>query len=383
MSEDNDISNIATIDSLSGKSVSIQSYYSDSETIEIDDENASLLRHHDPSNNRNKKENNEKLGLILMALSALLFSIMSLCAKIVNKKYPFFQSVLILSIVQMLGSYIGCNLARISSWGYPQQYLEMVCRGTFGALAITLYFSGLTYLTLGDNTAIFFTTPAFITIIAWILLGDKLTVFDSLISLFSILGVLLVSKPQFLFIRDSNNDSSDNNDNSNDNHNNNSIYFLLPLIGAFMAAFAYVMIRDIGKEIHYLIHRFYFGVVSTAISACSLFIFKIQDPVLPESLFDWIIYGFIGISAFLGQYLLHQGIQHCTSGSGTLLRNLDVVFSFIFGMIFFGEIPGWNSILGSLMIVGSNLMMGFKQYLQKMKEKIEPSLQNIFVSLEE
>jgi len=52
-------------------------------------------------------------------------------------------------------------------------------------------------------------------------------------------------------------------------------------------------------------------------------------------------------------------------------------------MIFFGEIPGWNSILGSLMIVGSNLMMGFKQYLQKMKEKIEPSLQNIFVSLDE
>ncbi|KAG4098276.1 hypothetical protein H8356DRAFT_1672439 [Neocallimastix lanati (nom. inval.)] len=367
MLEDNDISNEATIDSFSGKNVAINSNYSDSETITIDDENVSLLRSNAPINNRNQNENKEFLGLILMTLSAFAFSTMSLCVKIGNKKYPFFQSVFARSIFQVVGGYVGCKTVKVSPWGHPKHYLLLICRGAFGAIGMTLFFAGMTYLPLADNTVVFFTGPAITAIIAWIILGEQLTVLDGFLSLLSLFGVILVSKPQFLF-------------SNNDNTNYNSVYFLLPLIGASMGAFAYIIVRYIGSGVHYLVHVFYFGVVSTVISAFSLFIFHIQDPIMPESLFDWIIHILIAISAFIGQCLLNRGLQLCAAGPGTLMRNLDVVFAFIFGITILGEVPKWNSITGALIIVGSSVVMGLKKFLQK-KKSTTPI--NRAVSLEE
>jgi len=65
MSDDFDISNVTTIDSFSGKSVSVDIENSEIEANTIDDENASLLRHSNTSSLSRKTENNESLGIIL------------------------------------------------------------------------------------------------------------------------------------------------------------------------------------------------------------------------------------------------------------------------------------------------------------------------------
>jgi len=357
MSEDNDISIIATIDSLSRNSTTINSNFSesDSDSITIIDETVNLLSHNDSISNRNKKENNEFHGLILMILSAFAFSTMSLCVKIENKKYPFFQTVFARSIFQVIAGYIGCKLAKVSPWGYPEQYLLLVCRGACGAIGIIFFFAGMTYLPLADNTVVFFTGPAITAVIAWIILGEQLTIFEGFLSFLSLIGVVLVSKPEFLFSSDDNQDYS-------------YIYFILPLIGASMSAISYIIVRYIGNGVHYLVYVFYFGLVSTIISSFSLFIVHIQDPIIPESLYDWIMHILIAVSAFIGQCLLNRGLQLCAAGPGTLMRNLDVVFAFIFGITILGEIPKWNSIIGAIIIVGSSVGMGLKKFLQKKNE---------------
>jgi len=98
-----------------------------------------------------------------------------------------------------------------------------------------------------------------------------------------------------------------------------------------MGAFAYIIVRYIGSGVHYLVHVFYFGVVSTVISAFSLFIFHIQDPIMPESLFDWIIHILIAISAFIGQCLLNIGLKFC----GTKPRTFVNIYIYIYIYIFF------------------------------------------------
>jgi len=101
-----------------------------------------------------------------------------------------------------------------------------------------------------------------------------------------------------------------------------------------MGAFAYIIVRYIGSGVHYLVHVFYFGVVSTVISAFSLFIFHIQDPIMPESLFDWIIHILIAISAFIGQCLLNRGLQLCAAGPGTLVNIYIFIYIYIFFFFF-------------------------------------------------
>ncbi|ORX79146.1 hypothetical protein BCR32DRAFT_234457 [Anaeromyces robustus] len=356
MEDDSNISNKTTIDSYSGKSITIYLESSESESISIDDENASLLRHNTNINPLIKKEHSENYGLILMALSALAFSIMSLCVRVENKKYPFFQTVFARSIFQIFGSYIGCKIIRINPWGQPEHYFLLLCRGACSAIGIILYFSGLSHLPLVDNTVIYFTGPAVTSLIAWFILDDRLTTLNGFLSVFSLFGVVLISEPQLLFQGD---------DNSS---NPCSVYFLLPLFGACMGSFAYIIIRYIGMGIHYLVHIFYFGIASTIISFFALFIFHVQDPIMPESTTDWLIHIVIGVSAFVSQCLFNRGLQFCSTGPGTMMGNLNIVFAYIFGIIILGEIPKWNSIIGTLIIICSSIGMGIKYFIKKEKE---------------
>jgi len=303
MEDDIDVSIKTTIDSYSGKSVSFNSESSESDYISIDDENASLLRHNNNLYNRIKKEHNNYYGLVLLVLSALAFSTMSLCVRIENKKYPFFQTVFARSIFQMFASYISCKLIRINPWGQPEHYFLLICRGACNAIGIILYFAGMSYLPLTDNTVVFLTGPALTALISWFIIDEKLSILNGFLSVFSLIGIIFVSNPQFIFQGD---------------NNNNSEYFLLPFFGACMGAFAYIIMRYIGMGVHYLVHVFYFGIVTTIISFFALFIFHVQEPIMPESKFDWIIHILIAISAFIGQCLLNRGLQFCSTGSGIL-----------------------------------------------------------------
>jgi len=77
---------------------------------------------------------------------------MSLCIKIGNKKYPFFQTCFSLSIFQIIGSFIGCKIIRINPFGHQDNYFFLVCRGVTNAIGVILFFAGMTYLPLVDNT---------------------------------------------------------------------------------------------------------------------------------------------------------------------------------------------------------------------------------------
>jgi len=295
---------------------------------------------------------------------------MSLCVKVANKKYPFFQAVFTRSIFQVIGSFIGCKIIKINPWGHPDYRFLLVARGACGAIGMTLFFAGMTYLPLADNTVVFFSGPAITAIIAWFILDEKLTFWDSFLSSISLLGVVLVAKPEFIFPSDSDNDYIDL----------NTIYCLLPFFGACMGSFAYILVRYIGYGVHFLVHVMYFGIVSSVISGFALFIFHTQYPIFPESLFDWVIHILIAVSGFIGQCLLNKSIQLCAAGPGTMLRNLDVVFAFIIGIIILDEIPKWNSVVGALAIIGCSICMGIRKLKPKEREPTEVA---VAISIEE
>lgn len=147
---------------------------------------------------------------------------------------------------------------------------------------------------------VFFLGPAFTAILAAIVLGEAFTLFDGICSVICLVGVILVSKPQFLFGQT---------DESNDTQATSDWIRLLAifcaLLGAFMSAVAYVIVRKVGRGVHFMVHVVSFGSISTVGSLIGMFAF--QEPIMPRSGYEISMLLLVGISAFIGQCFLNQG----------------------------------------------------------------------------
>ncbi|KAI9472061.1 MAG: hypothetical protein EXX96DRAFT_509959 [Benjaminiella poitrasii] len=295
----------------------------------------------------------ELIGLVFMTLSALGFSTMSLFVKLSGTNFPSFEIVFARSVIQTLFGLIGCALYGVSPWGKRGVRRWLLLRGLAGTLGLCLFFYSITQLPLADATVVFFLGPAFTAILAAIVLREPFTLFDGICSVACMIGVILVSKPQFLFHTDT---SAPVDDGDSISEWKRLFAVLCALVGAMMSAVAYVTVRKIGRGAHYMVHVVYFGLVSIVVSPIGMFL--MQKPVLPRTGYEYGMLMLVGISAFVGQCFLNQGLQMAPAGPGTLMRMNDVVFAFLFGIFILHEYPDIYSISGASIIVIMTSAMG-------------------------
>ncbi|KAI7861661.1 hypothetical protein BDF14DRAFT_1738096 [Spinellus fusiger] len=298
-------------------------------------------------------QQNESLGLLLMLLSAFGFSIMSLLVKIGGARFPSSEIVFARSIIQTLLGLAGCALLSINPLGDPKIRLWLVFRGCVGSIGLALFFYSVTKLSLADATVIFFLGPTFTAILAAVVLGEAFALFDGVCATFCIFGVVLVSKPAFLF-------GSIHSLTGNANEWERLFAVFCALLGAMMSAIAYVTVRKIGKGAHFMVHVVYFGAISTLISPFGFLFF--QDYVTPQGWKEYTMLLCLGIAAFFGQCLLNQGLQLAPAGPGTLMRMNDVAFAFLLGIFVLHDYPDIYSILGSTIIVLMTTALGLHKW---------------------
>ncbi|KAI8979752.1 hypothetical protein BDF20DRAFT_819367 [Mycotypha africana] len=310
----------------------------------------------------------EMTGLVFMTVSALGFSTMSLFVKLSGANFPSFEIVLARSIVQTILGFIGCALLKVYPWGQKGVRRWIFLRGLAGTLGLSMFFYSITQLPLADATVVFFLGPAFTAIGAAIVLGEEFTVFDGFCSFACMAGVILVSKPQFLFSGNDQNEVVGNGISSADGPSELKRLFAIScaLLGAMMSAVAYVIVRKIGRGAHYMVHVIYFGCVSIAVSTIGMFAF--QKPIMPHDWNEYLMLILVGFFAFIGQCFLNQGLQMAPAGPGTLMRMNDVVFAFLFGIFFLHEYPDAYSISGATIIVVMTSAMGIHKVYSHSKK---------------
>ncbi|TPX61666.1 hypothetical protein PhCBS80983_g00895 [Powellomyces hirtus] len=311
----------------------------------------------------------EVLGLSFMALSALLFSLMSVLVKLSGNNFPFLEIVLVRSIVQFSLGVGGCIYVGVRPWG-PAGFnrLWLIARGTAGATGLGLYFYTIVNMPLGDGMTIFFTGPAFTALLARVTLGEPLKPIDVLATLACLIGVVLVSRPEFIFHDSDHNHHQDADapHHGGKHHATSPWAALAALGGALMSAVAYCLVRKIGTRAHYMVHVTYFGAMSTLISGVALFYTATPVPLPQWTLAETAMLLAVGVSAFIAQCFLNAGLQMAHAGPATLMRNLDIVFAFVFGSVFFGETPRVTSIVGAAIILASTASVAlFKWWTHK------------------
>ena len=149
-------------------------------------------------------------GLLLVAVAAFMFSIVTLCVKTSISDGMLFGGVLLFKSV--FSWVINVTVAFCRGLSFRQQFGPLrkipllVILGTFGSFAQLAAFYAVSVLSMGDANVYLMTSPVFVFILARFWLGDPIDWLDVVAALVCIVGVFFVSYPSAIFGCDSTDD---------------------------------------------------------------------------------------------------------------------------------------------------------------------------------
>ncbi len=208
-------------------------------------------------------------------------------------------------------------------------------RAVLGSVSMLVGFFVLTKLALADATAMGFTTPLFVIIIAAVALGEKIRWRRWSATAVGFIGVLIMMRP---------------------GSHGFDPFLLLALGGAALSAMAVCVIKNLtGSENSstVLILMTLWGALFLAVPAIIVW----QTPTVTE----WLLLLALGTMATLGQSCI---IQAYSAGEATAVAPFDYLrlpFSVMVGLWFFAETPSIWTLVGALVIIGSTLYIARRE----------------------
>jgi drug/metabolite transporter (DMT)-like permease len=132
---------------------------------------------------------------------------------------------------------------------------------------------------------------------------------------------------------------------------------IILILAAFSVGISFVIVRKVQMDYAMApeLCVFYNALVTAIVSPCvSLGFEKVGN------IFEWktlLLMASLGLWTFLGQVLMNTGFNLAPAGSAALLRNFDVVFSFLYDIVLFSEIPNQIAITGAALVATSSILL--------------------------
>jgi drug/metabolite transporter (DMT)-like permease len=280
------------------------------------------------------------LGMRYMIAGAFFFSLMSLGVKVAGQRIPSQEIVLVRGLSNVAFSWAMLCRAGVRPWGGRPGVLLL--RGLLGFAALSCFYFALIHLPLADATVLQYTNPVWTALLAVWLLGERMRRSEAALVLLSLLGVVLIVRPSFLF--------------GSGPERLDMLAVALALLGALFSASAYVTIRKLGRTEHPLVIVFYFTLVTVPASIPGV----LAEAVWPTP-WEWLVLLGVGITAQGGQVYLTQGLQLEPAGRATAVGYLQIVFAALWGVIFFADLPDRWTVMGALVILASTLALASRR----------------------
>ncbi|KAJ7280288.1 DUF6-domain-containing protein [Mycena rebaudengoi] len=276
-------------------------------------------------------------------------------------------STLELIIVRMGITYI-CSVAYMLLQKVPDPFYGpkgvralLVSRGIFGFIGLNGTYFSLQYLSLSDATVISFLAPICTAVCGSVLLKETFTRREALAGIFSLFGVVLIARPEFLF------GSLDSKTEGSVEGQHRMLAIGIALSGVLGATGAMTSIRAIGQRAHPM-HLLAIYSLQSVIAA-SLIMVILRVPVVIPTRLSWLgLLGVIGVLGFVAQILLTMGFQRETAGRASMALYTQIVFASVLERIFFHTTPTLLSLFGTAIIMSSAI------YVALTKKKEESSV---------
>lgn len=293
-------------------------------------------------------------GILCLVAGLFIFSIQDLVIKLISGDYPLSEVLAIRSMTALpiLLSMVvydgGFRLLR------NERLPLVLLRAFIMFFSYSCYYLGFATLPLATCVALFFPTPLFITILSIVVLGEKVGPRRWASIFVGFIGVIVIVRPD-------------------------SASFewaaLLPVVGGFAYAMSQVLTRKLGGSVSASVMAFYgnifflfnalilallFGDGSQANESHKSLGFLLRAWAQPE-LVDLILMMACGLVAAVGLTLLTQAYRIGRTSAVAPFEYSYLLWGFLYGWLFWGEIPSGRTWIGFLIVVGAGLYVLYRE----------------------
>jgi drug/metabolite transporter (DMT)-like permease len=285
-------------------------------------------------------------GVRAMFLSTLSFALANILVKQVSH-IPAMEVVFFRCFTATAFCLYGLHRAGADWKGSNRTLLFL--RGTFGTVALYLFFTTVQNIPLASAMTIQYLSPIFTTIIAIFILKEGVRPMQWVFYAIAFSGVLLIERfdPRI------------------------SLTFLIfGIVSAFCSGVAYNLVRSLKGKEHPLTVVLHFQLVGVLAGFISLFF----DFRMPTG-WDWFWLFLIGVFSQLGQIFLTSALQKEAVAGVAIVNYTGLVYAVSVGWIVFGEPQTLSSVGGMMLVVlGVFLSVIYSRRVQKAKERIESTV---------
>ncbi|CAD6996292.1 unnamed protein product [Ceratitis capitata] len=293
------------------------------------------------------------LGIILATLSSLFFSLCSVIVKGLVDINPMELASF---------RFVGVLLPAIPIVIYNRQpvfpegkRVILLLRCFLGTTGLMLSFYAFRHMPLADASVIIFSTPVFVAIFARVFLKEQCSLFNIVTIVLTLVGVVLITRPPLVF-----GDAAPSMETERFSGETYDIWGPVAAISSTLfGANVYILLRAL-KGLHFSVIMTNFG--AFALVYTFIVCRSIGALCWPACGHDRWLVVVLGIFSFLGQILLTLSLQMEQAGPVAIARCADIVFAFIWQILFFGETPTGFSLLGALLVVSSVTLTALKKW---------------------
>ena len=310
----------------------------------------------DPTDER---ESRPLAGILFLLLATTIFPVQDVIIKSLSDTFAVHQIVFLrglfaLPIVAVFAHFDGGIFPlRVGSWTLQ------ILRASSAFASYLVYYMALATLGLAETAAITFATPIFVTIFAMFFLGEKIGAFRWFAVAFGLAGVLVIVQPGAGVFEPA---------------------ALLALSAAVTYAGSIIFTRKLGRSsnggsmtlITLCIFIFYGAVLGLIFANVEnksphpslAFLYRAWFWPKPE---HWLAFMGLGVISSIGFYSLSQAYRLAEASVVTPFEYTYLPWAVMWGYVFFGNLPGLPTWIGLIMIVGSGLLIVFREALKGRK----------------
>ena len=278
--------------------------------------------------------NNILKGIFCIIIAGFGFALMSLFVKLSGDlpsiQKGFFRNIIavFISSIPLIKHWRVINIPRNNTG-----WLVLISRSVFGTIGLVLNFYAISHISLADSSIIQKLSPFIIIILSYIFFKEEMTRFQVFSIIIAFIGITLIIKPS--------------------GNNIISMGALAALLGALCAGIAYTCVRYLGT--HNISGEFIIFFFSS-LSSLMLLPYLILD-YRTMTYYQLSMLILAGISATIGQYGVTFAYKFAAAKNISVFDYSQVLFSGIFGYMFFGEFPDFQSLIGYIIVISVGIVL--------------------------
>lgn len=279
-------------------------------------------------------------GIILMLIASFLFALTMVFAKLLSSSMGSVE-------VTFWRNAIGLILVLALVWRKPIKNVggrpvTLIFRGVIGTVALLAFFYTISATSLSHAIIYGKTEPIFTTLLAFILLGEKLTLRSITAVIIGFLGVCVLSGFEFSYLN------------------------IMGILVGFLSALAYTSVRSLKAyydERTVVLSFMFFGVLLPALLmigaefyTSSHLAFALNPFLMPYGV-SWLWILLMGITAAYGQIYMTRAYFYAEAGLVSTISYSVVLFASLFGILLGDVLPNFMMIVGAVLIIASGIIL--------------------------